>query len=36
VINDDRLELGDGGKMRLDIDPFPVTTIGYGEQKILV
>jgi hypothetical protein len=36
VINDDRLVLGDGGKMRLDIDPFPVNVVDYGERKILV
>jgi hypothetical protein len=36
AINDGRLVLGDGGKMRLDVDPFPVNTIGCEEQKILV
>jgi hypothetical protein len=36
ALNDGRLTLGDGGKMRLDIDPFPVNTVGFGEKRILV
>jgi hypothetical protein len=32
VINDGRLVLGDGGKMRLDTDPFPVNTIGLNRS----
>jgi hypothetical protein len=30
------LTLEDGGRMRLDVDPFPVNTVGFGEKKILV
>jgi hypothetical protein len=36
MINDGRLMLGDGGKMRLDVDPFPVNTVGLEGKKILV
>jgi hypothetical protein len=36
ALNDGRLTLGDGGKMKLDVDLFPVNTIGFGEKKILV
>jgi hypothetical protein len=36
VINDDRLVLGDSGKMRLDVDPFLVNTIGLEGKKIMV
>jgi hypothetical protein len=36
VINDGRLMLGDGGKMKLDTDPFPVNVIEFGQKKVLV
>jgi hypothetical protein len=36
VLNDVRLTLGDGSKMKLNIDPFPVHTIGFKAKKILV
>jgi hypothetical protein len=36
VINDGRLVLGDGGRMRLDVDPFLVNIVGCREKKILV
>jgi hypothetical protein len=36
TLNDGRLTLGDGGKMRLDVDPFLVNTVGFGEKRILV
>jgi hypothetical protein len=36
VLNDDWLTLGDGGKMKLDVDPFPVNTVGVEQRKILV
>jgi hypothetical protein len=35
-LNDNQLTLGDGGKMKLDVDLFPVDMIEYGEKKILV
>jgi hypothetical protein len=28
--------LGDGGRMKLDMDPFPVNTVGFEEKWILV
>jgi hypothetical protein len=28
--------LGDGSKMKPDVDPFPVNTVGFEEKKILV
>jgi hypothetical protein len=36
ALNDGRLTLGDGSKMKLDVDPFQVNTIGFEEKKILV
>jgi hypothetical protein len=36
VINDGRLTLGDGGKMKLDMDPFPVGMVELEQKKILV
>jgi hypothetical protein len=36
VINDGRLTLGDGGKMKLDTDPFPVGMVELEHKKILV
>jgi hypothetical protein len=36
VINDGRLTLGDGGKMKLDTDPFPVGMGELEDKKILV
>jgi hypothetical protein len=36
VINDDRLTLGDGGKMKLDMDPFPIGMVELMNRKVLV
>jgi hypothetical protein len=36
MINDARLSLGDGGKMKLDTDPFPVSMVELEHKKILV
>jgi hypothetical protein len=36
TINDGRLTLGDGGKMMLDTDPFPVGMVELELKKILV
>jgi hypothetical protein len=36
VINDGRLTLVDGGKMKLDMDPFPVGMVELEQKKILV
>jgi hypothetical protein len=36
MLNDGRLTLGDGRKMKLDIDLFPVNDVGFEEKKILV
>jgi hypothetical protein len=36
VINNGRLTLGDGGKMKLDIDPFPISMVKLMDKKILV
>jgi hypothetical protein len=36
VINDARLTLGDGGKMKLDVNPFPVSMVELEHRKILV
>jgi hypothetical protein len=36
VINDDRLTLGDGGKLKLDTDPFPVGMVKLMDKKVLV
>jgi hypothetical protein len=36
TLNDGRLTLGDGGNMKLDVDPFLVNTIGFEEKRILV
>jgi hypothetical protein len=35
-LKDGHLTLGDGDKMRLDVDPFPVNTAGFEARKILV
>lgn len=35
-MNDDHLMLGDGGKMKLDTDPFPMNMVRLGQKKILV
>jgi hypothetical protein len=36
VINNGRLTLGDGGKMKLDADPFPIGMVELELKKILV
>jgi hypothetical protein len=36
ALNDGRLTLGESGKMKLDVDPFLVNTIGFKEKAILV
>jgi hypothetical protein len=36
VLNDGRLTLGDGGKMKLDVDPFPISMVNLEEKKIMV
>jgi hypothetical protein len=36
VINDDRLTLGDAGKMKLDMDPFPINMVELMVKKVLV
>jgi hypothetical protein len=36
VINDGRLTLDDGGKMKLNTDPFPVGTVELMDKKVLV
>jgi hypothetical protein len=36
VINDVRLTLGDGGKMKLDTDPFPISMVKLMDKKDLV
>jgi hypothetical protein len=36
MINDGRLTLGDGGKMKLDTDPFPIGMVEIEHKKILV
>jgi hypothetical protein len=36
AINDGRLTLGDGGKMKLDTDPFPIGLVELELKKILV
>jgi hypothetical protein len=36
VINDGRLTLGDGGKMKFDTDPFPIGMVEIEHKKILV
>jgi hypothetical protein len=36
VINDDRFSLGDGGKMKLNTDPFPISMDALMDKKILV
>jgi hypothetical protein len=36
AINDGQLTLGDGGKMKLDMDPFPVVIVELRDKKILV
>jgi hypothetical protein len=36
VINGGRLTLGDGGKMKLDTDPFPISMVELMDKKVLV
>jgi hypothetical protein len=36
VINNGQLTLGDGGKMKLDTDPFPIGMVEIEHMKILV
>jgi hypothetical protein len=36
VINNGRLTLGDGGKMKLDTDPFPVDLVELMDKKVLM
>jgi hypothetical protein len=36
VINDDRLTIGDEGKMKLDTDSFPIGMVELKHKKILV
>jgi hypothetical protein len=35
-LNDGRLTLGDDGKMKLDVDPFPVNMVDLEGKRILV
>jgi hypothetical protein len=35
-INEGRLTLGDGGKMKLDTDPFPISMVELMDKKVLV
>jgi hypothetical protein len=36
IINDGQFTLGDGGKMKLDTDPFPVDMVELMNKKVLV
>jgi hypothetical protein len=36
VINDGRLTLGDGGKMKLNLDPFHIGMVMLMDKKVLV
>jgi hypothetical protein len=36
VINDGQLTLGDGGKMKLDTNPFPISMVELMDKKVLV
>jgi hypothetical protein len=36
ALNDSRLTLGDGQRVRLDVDPFPVNMINIEEKRVLV
>jgi hypothetical protein len=36
AINDDRLTLGGGGKMKLDMDPFLIGIVELMDKKVLV
>jgi hypothetical protein len=36
MINDGRLTLGDGGKIELDTNSFPVNVIEFEQKKMLV
>jgi hypothetical protein len=36
VINNGQLTLGDGGKMKLDMDPFHVSMVELMDKKVLV
>jgi hypothetical protein len=36
MINDGRLTLGDGGKMKLDTNPFPISMVKLMDKKVLV
>jgi hypothetical protein len=36
VINNGRLTLGDGGKMKLDMDLFPIAMVELMDKKVLV
>jgi hypothetical protein len=36
ALNDGQLTLSEGGKMKLDVDPFPVNMLELGQKKILV
>jgi hypothetical protein len=36
ALNDGQLTLGDGRKMKLDVDPFPMNTVRFDQKKILV
>jgi hypothetical protein len=36
VINDSQSTLGDGGKIKLDTDPFPLTMVEFMDKKVLV
>jgi hypothetical protein len=35
-LNNSRLTLGDGNKMKMDVDPFLVNTIEFEEKRVLV
>jgi hypothetical protein len=36
MINNDRLTLGDGGKIKLYMDPFPIGMVELMDKKVLV
>ena len=36
MINNGRLTLGDGGKIMIDIDPFPIGMVELMDKKVLV
>jgi hypothetical protein len=36
ALNDGRLTLEDGNKMKLDVDPFLVNTVEFEEKRVMV